>query len=410
MWVNEKQANWLLTCAAVLVGLAIPSLFIGRSVIGIFLGLGLILTLIALPHKQTFAQFRQHISAPLAGLVVFAMAASAVNIPFSIRIDLSFEAWARSWLLLFLVSYLIFGLKDKLDLILKSMTLAFIIVFLITLQQLESRYVLPSKAVLNGFLLAIPLSLYLITRSPHIIWKLIAAVDFGFFVWFCVTRPAKASVAGIIIMVVAGLLLFNLSRFRLRTAILSIVISFSAIAVGLFFWLPDSMNATSAHNQGLTLVPVWALDLHRQLIWSFSIDLIEQSRWVGFGLNASNHHPLASQTIGTYFGGQFSHIPYISNSIVLPSHPHNWMIEMVLDAGWIGFIPVLGLVGFIFVRSIMAFWHHKSLPLLGFILVNVGYWGTGLLNFSFWSVWWQLTYFVSAAIFFCYALNQRDAS
>ena len=30
--------------------------------------------------------------------------------------------------------------------------------------------------------------------------------------------------------------------------------------------------------------------------------------------------------------------------------------------------------------------------LLAALLVNVGYWGSGLLNFSFWSAWWQVGY------------------
>ncbi|NVK18617.1 MAG: O-antigen ligase family protein [Methylocystaceae bacterium] len=410
MLLNEKHANWLLNCAAVLVGIAIPSLFFGRAVIGICLGLAFILVLIELPHRKTFEGLRQHIPSPFAALVFCVIAATALNIPFSFQVDLSFEAWGRSWLLLFLISYMVFGLRDKLDLIFKSLSMALMVTLLLTIVREEFFHLVPSKPVLNGFLLAIPLSLYLAIHYKHMVWKLLATGNFGLFFWFAITRPAKASVAGVIIMVIAAVLLFSLSRFRLRTAILSTIVVFGAIALGLFFWLPDSMNASSANNQGLTQIPVWALDLHRQLIWSFSLDLIAESPWIGFGINASNYHPQAAQTIGDYFGGQFSHIPDISNALVLPSHPHNWMIEMLLDAGWVGFFPVLVLVSFTFIRSIMAFWHNKNTALLGFIIVNVGYWGTGLLNFSFWSVWWQVTYFVSAAVFFCLYLKQREAA
>jgi len=404
---KERLTHRLLIIAALFVGIAIPSLFFGRAVIGITLGLGLILTLIATPHKKNIQELRSLLPPAMLWVMGIAMIASAVNLPFSYRFDLSWEAWARTWILLLLVGYLLYALKDQIELILLTMCLSLAFVLIAMLIKQHFFHIVPSKAVLNGLLLCLPLCAYYCLKQHNRLWVLLALFNISFFIWFAATRPAKASIAGIIMMAVAAVTLYGLSKFKIRTALIMTGGVLVVITLGLVVWLPDSMNASSAENQGLTMIPVWALDLHRQLIWAFSLDRIMESPWLGYGLNASNYHPLAKQTIGEYFGGTFAHIPDISISPALPSHPHNWMIEMILDAGFIGFIPVLALVCLLFFKSIKRYIIQPNPALLGFITVNVGYWGTGLLNFSFWSVWWQVTYFVASATLFCVYLNEK---
>jgi len=48
--------------------------------------------------------------------------------------------------------------------------------------------------------------------------------------------------------------------------------------------------------------------------------------------------------------------------------------------------------------SARRYLQSRNPAFLAALLVSVGYWSSGLLNFSFWSAWWQISYLLLMAI------------
>lgn len=407
--LSPKTSNLLLNISAVLVGLTVPSLFFGRAFIGVFLALAFILILISGNHKKTFQSLRPFLPHGFCFLIGLSVIGTSLNIPFSLRLDLSWEAWARTWLILFAIFYVLGSLQSHLDLILKSLAIGFFAILVLFSTYTILGYPL-NKLVLNGLLLILPITLYQCFKNKQPFWMGIGALSLILYVSCAINRTSKASIAGLIFMLLSTMVFIGLTRFTLKRTLAALSLAVILITVGLILWLPGQLNMSSSANIAAAPFPVWIIDFHRQLIWLFSFDLAQESPWVGFGLNASNYHPSAYQTVVEYFGPEFEGLRDLSNAQVLPAHPHNWILEVFLDGGLLGLIPVMLCVICIFYISIKHYFRTQHLALLTFIAINIAYWGTGLLNFSFWSVWWQATYFLSSLLmFFIYTNRDKES-
>src|SRR3546814_12594177 len=71
-------------------------------------------------------------------------------------------------------------------------------------------------------------------------------------------------------------------------------------------------------------LPTFVIDAHRQVIWSFTLEHVAIAPWFGVGMNVVNNLPGAHELI-----------PGI-NAEYIPSHPHNWILEIIVETGWIG--------------------------------------------------------------------------
>jgi|GEM_PF-1968651 len=407
--LSSKTSNQLLNVSAVLVGLIVPSLFFGRAFIGVFLAFSSILILISGNHKKTFQSLRPFLSHGFCLLIGLSVIGTSLNLPFSLRLDLSWEAWARTWLILLLMFYILGSLQDHLDLILKSLAIAlFTILILFVIYTVLG---IPlNKMVLNGLLLILPIALYQCFKNKQPLWIGLGALSLILYVSCAIDRNSKASIAGLILMLLSSMFFIGLTRFTFKKTLAALSLAIILITLGLTLWLPSHLNMSSSANIAAAPFPVWIIDFHRQLIWLFSFDLAQESPWIGFGLNASNYHPSAYQTVAEYFGPEFKNLTDLSNAQVLPAHPHNWILEILLDGGVFSLIPVMLCVICIFYISIKHYFKTQHLALLTFIAINMGYWGTGLLNFSFWSVWWQTTYFLSNLLMFFIYINRDKES
>ncbi|WP_417796535.1 O-antigen ligase family protein [Terasakiella pusilla] len=406
--VPHKATPHFLTFAAVFVALAVPSLAFGRAMVGVTLGLAFLAILFAVPIKQIVSEMTGRMSRPFVLLLGVVAVASAVNIPFSLRIGLSFEAWGRTWLLLGLISFVCFSLKDRLELIFKVMAVAFLCVVALNLYQLHVDHKL-NKLLLNGLLLLLPIVVYQSVKDRTPLWVGVGVASVVLYILAVLDSQSKVSLLGMAIMMSAGVALFSLSRFSKKQAILIAVAVVAVLVATLAWWLPGQLYSSSAENMSMTPVPVWLIDFHRQLIWTFGFELFQESPWVGFGLNASNYHPLANQPVTEYFAGRFGSLSGFENIKALPSHPHNWLVEMLIDGGLIATLPVVMLVTYVVVASVRRYLTTQSACLLIFIMVQLTYWGTGLFNFSFWSTWWQATYFLASFLMLSgYVRSQED--
>jgi O-antigen ligase len=111
-----------------------------------------------------------------------------------------------------------------------------------------------------------------------------------------------------------------------------------------------------------------------------------RSPWFGNGINVINLLP-----------GADTRMP--SNSLnVIPSHPHNWLVEVFAETGVFGILALIALVVTLCLKLAGDYLKSSDISLLAALLVNVGYWSMGLFNLSFWAAWWQISYLVLTAL------------
>ncbi|MCB2082275.1 MAG: O-antigen ligase family protein, partial [Rickettsiales bacterium] len=131
-------------------------------------------------------------------------------------------------------------------------------------------------------------------------------------------------------------------------------------------------------------MPGWAQNLpdsnfHRLLIWEFVMQNAKKRPWLGYGMNASKFIPGAEERI-------------IYNRVTvnrwqrLPSHPHNAVLQLWLDMGYVGVI----LYAFLLMLTVEALRRsHLPLPLLAASLATLAaYGGISLTAFNVWQEWW----------------------
>ncbi len=133
--------------------------------------------------------------------------------------------------------------------------------------------------------------------------------------------------------------------------------------------------------------PKSVIDYHRQVIWAFTLNNIVENFWFGIGLNTSNFLPQANAIIPQF------------NQEYIPSHPHNFLLEIWLESGIFGLISVSAGIGTLLwsiYRRLRAD-TPGSVALTGYF---AAFWSANLYNFSFWSSWWLILFTVCIAMLF----------
>ena len=116
-------------------------------------------------------------------------------------------------------------------------------------------------------------------------------------------------------------------------------------------------------------------DWHRQVIWGFTFDVGMQHPWFGVGPNTINLSPGASDII-----------PGMNQEYV-PSHPHNWILEIFSETGFFGIFLLISLLS-VFVCMLFERAKNKNQAAIASIVVLASFLCSSLGNFSIWSVWW----------------------
>ncbi len=143
-----------------------------------------------------------------------------------------------------------------------------------------------------------------------------------------------------------------------------------------------------------TPLPLWLVDAHRQQIWGFALDAALQRPWFGYGLDRSNFVPGADLMLVEF------------NQTIVPAHPHNWLIEMLVDAGFVGLVAIVIAIGVVVWRWLRIAREDHRLGAAGLGLV-AAFFASSLLNFSFWSAWWQTVFLALSAILMAHAPVRR---
>lgn len=203
----------------------------------------------------------------------------------------------------------------------------------------------------------------------------------------------RSALAGFLAMCLAGIFALALAKRKHAKALFA---TFIAGGVGLIVWIANKetsqieavVNKVGHNIQAETYLPLWLLDPHRQNIWKFAFERFLDHPWVGNGIDQINRLPGAQELVRDLG----------SDAFVMPSHPHNWALEVLAETGLVGFIPVLAVIGYIAWKTLKAYLHSSDERALAVLTLMAGFWTSALFNFSIWAAWWLLTLFALFAI------------
>ncbi|MBL6946078.1 MAG: O-antigen ligase family protein [Rhodospirillales bacterium] len=219
-------------------------------------------------------------------------------------------------------------------------------------------------------------------------WAVLAAantVGLLVLVWLTYNRAAIAGLLGMIAMAAVLVAGFNRMRKVKVAALLAALTVFGVV----MFWLSVTRNRPGF--EGDWLFPLWLIDFQRQTIWNFAWGLAQQNFWFGMGANTINFAPGADAVIPRT----------ATNLAMIPSHPHNWVMEVLAETGIFGLLSLLGAIALTFLQYLRGFFRTGSGAYFAAACIAAGYWVSGLFNFSFWSSWWQMSFVLMTA--FCLA-------
>jgi len=215
------------------------------------------------------------------------------------------------------------------------------------------------------------------------VWRVLGYVYAPLALVIIIQTFNRSALAGGLGMAMTVVTVLVMHKHRYTKALLG---TLSALALGVLIFIFTKEHSTVAFK-GLYL-PEWLVDPHRQYIWQFAFNSFLDHPWFGDGIDQSNYIP-GSEGFAPGFDGKTS---------IIPSHPHNALLEILAETGLLGFLPFLfalgGIVWRLFKRC-LAVADEGDLALL---TVMAGFWSSALFNFSIWATWWQLTLFMLVAI------------
>lgn len=389
-------------CLVVLTAAAIPSVVFGPAAVGVVLVVALLMYVPMAERRDSVAHLRTAVTTPASLLVLFVFLAWLPNVFLSPEPLRSLEAVARTLLYVGAAAVLWSALCNGAGFWAVQLLAAFaavaavisLVSVLISPELLsllrdgvwtEVDAALWLKPVASAMVLLIP-CMPLATRKRERAWTSLATLTVVGLVCLMVLTVTRSAIAGTITMGVAWACLTMLRQRRVGWALLVGMLAFAIVAAAIG-WLYVTRSGMS--DMGVDLfAPEWLIDPHRQAIWQYAWQLGEGHRWFGTGANAIDRLPESVKHM---------HLPGTSAEW-LPSHPHNWVIEIAVETGFLGLVALLALIVAILVRLVRDYLVHGDAAVLATILVWTGFWSSGMFNFSFWSSWWQASFLVITAI------------
>lgn len=229
------------------------------------------------------------------------------------------------------------------------------------------------KAAASVVACALPVLLYSGWRlGGH--WRWLALLACGLGSVIMLETQSKSSLAGVLIALVVALALRLFRRFDGRVVVAAAAAAIAALG-GWLAWLLSQPPLTYYGDYAVRL-PMWLVDRHRQVIWQFAMGKFTEKPWLGWGLNTADLVP----------GGQ-DLIPGMGYELI-PSHPHNWVVQLLLESGLVGALPTIAVVSWVFVTACMQWRRHERIETLTWLSLWSAFWVASMFNFSFWAIWW----------------------
>jgi O-antigen ligase len=387
----------------VLVGVAVPVLVVGRSVLAVALGLAVIGLMLVERRSDVWRDMATAARSPLGLLVLAVVVLWLPSMAASPMPGRSFETWARVPVFMAAAGFIWAALasgREGLDLALRTLLAASAaaviaaVVALAGLPELISLLrargwvgadpVLDLKAFAAATLLLLPVVLWAGRRlgDRWLMTALASSAGLLAVIWMTHNRSAMA---GLLAVFLTGGLLIVLIHRR-PNVIAAVGIALGLLVAGLLARLEYYRSGLHPPEGVVTVLPNWLVGYERQTMWRFALDLGQEAPWFGRGINIINFLPGAEKSMP---GGKLT---------MIPSHPHSWLIEVFVETGLIG---VLGLVVVVVALAIWLgrdYLRRRDDAVCAALMVHVGYWASGLFSFSFWSAWWQVSYLLLMAV------------
>lgn len=222
-------------------------------------------------------------------------------------------------------------------------------------------------------------------------WNLSAWVTVPGILYVIVAAQSRSSVAGILIMLAAVALVVFWAKGKLPKIILTVFPL--TIVAGITWVLVLGQRYKEIQD---SFLPELLVDPHRQVIWRFVFEKFLEAPWAGHGINRINFVP-GADTVRADIGGK-----------LISSHPHNWILEILSETGIFGFSALAIVLSLLAWRLLIRYKYASDEEALALIALSAAFFGSSLFNFSIWSSWWLLTFFVLFAIVSAGVVHQRE--
>jgi O-antigen ligase len=390
--------------AASFAATAVPSLVFGPAAIAIGVGFCVaVLVLVGKPLRWP-PRLAELLRSPLAFLVGLVLISWIPSLILSLDPLRSLEGWLQTTALIAIAAYVwaelecsarVVSILQRTLLIasLLSVALALSCVYVaseilswIRFQGWQPRdAVVDLKSFASAAALLIPVIAWAGWRLGGA-WRGLAAVSAVAILALIEATAARSPVAGLL-----GILMFTVTCYVVRSghrraALLIAPLILLAFAGATEFLVVKARDVDNIRFE--PYLPTWLADQHRQIIWQFTLDKALEAPLFGYGINAVEQVDGADRKIPGMGGG----------AVLLPSHPHNWVLEIFAETGVVGLLPMLVLVASSMVWLARDFVRSGRAESLVAGAVSAGYWASGLFNFSFWTAWWQTAYLILVAI------------
>lgn len=394
---------------AVLIGCALPIQVMGRATIAVSL-IAALICFLSLPEKSRYASRAWSAArSPVGMMLLITFIFWLPNVFLSMDPMRSLEGAVRSFVFIGIATLFWAVLAEHRyarDLSLKALILASSLAVTIAIiaqtavpelfwfMHFRGWADIPLRTSLKPFsslaIFIVPILIWagVRLRGVWVVPAAIGTIGFLALVWLTYNR---AAISGLLAttLVAAGLTAWHSHSRLIRIASpLAALMVFTGVLVWLNMTRPHTMPGDDWP------FPLWLIDFQRQTIWKFAFELFQQNFWFGMGINTINFAPGADAVIPRTYG-----------LAMIPSHPHNWMLEVAAETGIFGLLSLIGVIALTFTRYVRAFIKQGDYPYFVSACIAVGYWVSGLVGFSFWSSWWQMSFVMMVAL--CLAHNSK---
>lgn len=376
----------IINISTFLIGISYSFLILNKIYFGIVLCIGIIL-LISQRTKKVWESQKKNLKKHTF-LLIFISFFSIISIYNSILPERSAPVLLYFFLIIIFSNFLFFIMQEKI-IFNKIIYILFLSTFLNTIIisiYNFSNFDFESFSEIRRFKGFLNIHTLIVLIIPLLYKSKLNLVSLLLLIPNLIMSNSNSPIMGILMVIISISIFYLFQKFKeLKKISYILIIIFPILIINFAKFLPNKFDNESIQKFEF-IIPIQIIDAHRQFIWGFSIDKFKEKLILGYGPDTSNFISGSQRTIGSVYTGTMNFIP---------SHPHNFFIELLLEIGIVGtviFLIILFFYNFKFIKLA----NHKNLICI--IILNSYFWSTSLVNFSFWLGWWQASYFLFLSI------------
>ncbi len=140
----------------------------------------------------------------------------------------------------------------------------------------------------------------------------------------------------------------------------------------------------------------------RQIFIYEAIQEWKRNPLLGIGINSTKNNTLLKNNVTRYF--------VTDRVLESMTNVHNRFAETLLEAGLLGFIPLMGFLIILTFRHLRLFMkEHRSTSLI-LVLTHAAFWTMGLFQFSIWEAWIFMIFAVTLILNHAFMVDETALS